>query len=322
VLFRFLRGSGTAGLAGIRPATRDGIIRPLIETDREEVRRYLKERNLCWREDSSNTSLDFARNRIRHELLPQLAREWNPAIVETLAQTAEWAQAEEAYWADHLPRLAARADRSVLLPTTLVATLPAAASRRLVRRAIELAKGDLRAVNFLHVESILALARGAEGGRVQIPGLDVCRSFTQIRLAAPMEPCSYRVPVSAPGRIPIPGTDFVLSLELIDKLETFDAEDSVYNSEMDNLDWCRMSGNLELRNWLPGDRYQPAGASGEQKIADLFQNARIPLWDRGRWPVLTDGSGIVWTRRFGPAVGRAAGPGSRVVLAVREVTPR
>jgi tRNA(Ile)-lysidine synthase len=322
VLFRFLRGAGTAGLAGIRPVTRDGIIRPLIETDREEVRHYLQARNIPWREDSSNASLDFARNRIRHQLLPQLAHDWNPSIVETLAQTADWALAEEDYWETELDLPASLPDSSVLLGVERLSSLSLAAARRLVRRAIEMAKGDLRSINFSHVEAILALARGSEGGHTQIPELDVWRSFEWIRLAPAVSATPYRLPVSVPGRLPVPGTGFVLSLELIDKSETSDIEDSVYNSEMGNLDWTRLSGNLELRNWLPGDRYQPLGASGEQKIADLFQDARIPSWDRGQWPVLMDGPEIVWALRFGPAAGRAASPGSKVLLAVKEVTAR
>src|ERR1035441_1467406 len=75
VLFRFLRGSGTAGLAGIRPVTDDGIVRPLVEIDRPEIERYLRARGIAWRNDSTNASTAFARNRIRHELLPQLTRD-------------------------------------------------------------------------------------------------------------------------------------------------------------------------------------------------------------------------------------------------------
>jgi tRNA(Ile)-lysidine synthase len=322
VLFRFLRGAGTAGLAGIRPVTRDGLIRPLIDTPREEVRRYLTRHNIPWREDSSNASLDFARNRIRHQLLPQLARDWNPAIAETLAQTADWALAEEDYWDTQLAHLAPQPDGCILLPAADLEALPLASARRLIRRAIELAKGDLRSIDFQHIESILALAAGPEGGRTQAPGLDICRSFEWIRFATPAHAPSYRLPITVPMSVPVPGTGFAVSLELIDKSETFDTGDSVYNSVMGYLDWQRLSGNLELRNWQPGDRYQPVGASGEQKIADLFQNARIPSWERGNWPVLTDRSGIVWARRFGPAVARLAGPGSDLVLAVREVTAR
>ena len=79
VLFRFLSGSGLAGLSGIAPIA-NGIIRPLIEITRAEIEQFLRSRKIQWREDSTNQDLSFARNRIRHELLPQLARDWNPNI--------------------------------------------------------------------------------------------------------------------------------------------------------------------------------------------------------------------------------------------------
>ncbi len=118
VLFRILRGSGTAGLAGIRPMTAEGLVRPLIETGREQVEEYLRARGIGWREDATNTSMRFARNRIRHGLMPQLAREWNPQIEATLAHMGEWARAEEAYWEEELERswrCAPEADGSVVL---------------------------------------------------------------------------------------------------------------------------------------------------------------------------------------------------------------
>jgi tRNA(Ile)-lysidine synthase len=85
------------------------------------------------------------------------------------------------------------------------------------------------------------------------------------------------------------------------------------------LDRDRLSGSLELRSWQPGDRYHPHGTSGEEKLKDLFQQARVPRWERTRWPVLTDDSGIVWTRRFGSAARCAAGPDTRVALRVRVI---
>src|SRR5205085_6498313 len=65
VLFRLLRGAGTAGLAGIRPVTAGGIVRPLIEIEGSEAREFLRARRIGWREDSSNADARFARNRIR-----------------------------------------------------------------------------------------------------------------------------------------------------------------------------------------------------------------------------------------------------------------
>src|SRR5581483_2814176 len=191
VLFRFLRGAGTAGLAGIRPVTSHGIVRPLLAIDRAEVLDFLHQRGIAWREDSTNRSLAFARNRIRHELLPRLTAEWNPALPQTLAQTADWALAEENYWNTEINRLAGRylvaGIDSVLIETNRLKELPLAAARRLVRRAIEGVKGDLRGIDFCHVNGIMEMASASEGhGRLQAPGLDVMRSFEWLRLARPV----------------------------------------------------------------------------------------------------------------------------------------
>ena len=327
VLFRFLRGSGTAGLAGIRPVTSEGIVRPLIEVERWEVRQFLLDRGIAYREDSTNASLQFARNRIRRELLPQIAREWNPAIGETLANTADWALAEEAWWDAEIDRLAAQhftaTDNAVVLRADALATLPLAVARRLVRRAMEVVKGDLRGIDFGHIAAVMDLARSMEGhGRLQAPGLDIFRSFEWLRFgqsgAGGFQSRNYRLALAVPGTVRVPGTNRAISLELIDKSGSSVASDWVYNSHVGCLDWQRLSGSLELRNWRPGDQYQPVGYSGREKIKTLFQQARIPLWERRHWPVVTDGPSIVWARRFGPAAGLVAERDAKVILEIRE----
>jgi tRNA(Ile)-lysidine synthetase-like protein len=88
---------------------------------------------------------------------------------------------------------------------------------------------------------------------------------------------------------------------------------------MGAIDWHRVAGPLELRNWRPGDHYQPVGTAAPEKIKTFFQEFQIPLWERRHWPVLTDGPSIVWARRFGPAIGFAAAPDCPVTLNVREM---
>ncbi len=325
VLFRFLRGAGTAGLAGIRPVTAAGIVRPLLAVDRAEVLAFLRERGIPWREDSTNVSRQFARNRIRHDLLPQLALDWNPAIGETLANTADWALAEEAYWEAELDRLAEgrmrRTGEAVVMDAEALRGLPLAAARRLVRRAMERVKGDLRGIDFDHVSAVLRLAAGSEGrGRLQAAGLDIFRSFDWLRFGRPGEAAprnrGYSFAATVPGRFEIPGPNGAILLELIEKTQTSAPSDCVYNKGAGWIDWERVSGDLELRNWRPGDQYRPVGSSTERKIKTLFQEARIPLWERWRWPVLTKGSAILWARRFGPAARYAADSGTRVALAI------
>ena len=327
VLFRFLRGSGTAGLAGIRPVTDDGIVRPLLEIDRPEIERYLQAHGIAWRDDSTNASTAFARNRIRHELLPQLARDWNPALAETLAHTADWAQAEESYWESELARLEnsylVLDPPAVLFQVSPLHTFPLAMARRFVRRAVETAKGDLRGIGFEHLAGILELASSGEGhGRIQIPGLDIFRSFNWLRIAPPaldnLDNRNYRLPLPVPGAVPLPGQRMVVHTELFENTNVTETSEDVYNGHVGCLDWNRISGPLEVRNWRPGDRYQPVGHSEAENIKVLFHQARVPLWERRRWPVVTMGEAILWSRRFGPAAGFAANPGSSPVLGIRE----
>jgi tRNA(Ile)-lysidine synthase len=327
VLFRFLRGSGTAGLAGIRPITEIGFVRPLIEIERPEIEQYLRERGIPWREDSSNQSKAFARNRIRHDLLPQLTRDWNPAITETLAHTADWAQAEESYWGDELARLAPAhlvvEPPAVLLRVDSLAALPLAVGRRLVRRALELAKGDLRGIGFEHLAGVLDLASSREGhGRLQIPGLDVFRSFEWLRIAPPaadnLEQRNYRLPLPVPGSVRLPGRNSFIHVEVAENAMQTGTLQNGYNECVACLDSDRVRGCLEVRNWRPGDQYQPVGQAAAEKIKMMFQQARVPLWERRHWPIVTSGEAILWARRFGPAAEFVAGPGTRAVLSIRE----
>jgi tRNA(Ile)-lysidine synthase len=327
VLFRFLRGSGATGLAAIRPVTPRGIVRPLIEIDRAEIVEFLSDRGIPWREDSTNATLDFARNRIRHQLLPQLAREWNPALAETLAHTADLSLAEEAYWQAEMERLAglhfSSRDGAILMSAATLAALPLAAARRLVRHAIQFAGGDRLAGSFRHVARVLALAARPQGtGRTQLPGIEIRRSFDWLCFAPAAPADGYSVCPTVPGITLVPGTDLAISLELFENPETTRFPDNVYNGEVGCLDWNRLSGPLELRNWRPGDQYQPVGIPAAKKIKTLFQQARIPVWERAQWPVLTDAKSIVWVRRFGTAAGITAGIESSRVLAVGELEVR
>jgi tRNA(Ile)-lysidine synthase len=189
-------------------------------------------------------------------------------------------------------------------------------------------KGDLRGIGFVHVEELAALAASEEGhGRIQIPGVDAMRSFEWLRLAPTAEPfCrnrNFSFEVTPPGEVRIPGTGRSVVLQFVDLPQSSGespapAAGSPYNESSGDLDGDRLAGPFMLRNWRPGDQYRPAGADEHRKIKMLFQEARIPLWERASWPVLAQGGRILWTRRFGPAADVAASPTCRRVLRVSE----
>ncbi len=298
VLFRFLRGSGTAGLAGMRATTPEGIVRPLLELRRAEIREWLAARGIAWREDSSNAERRFARNRIRLDLLPALEREWNPSLPSALVQLSELARDEEDYWAGEVRRLAdehLRVDGSIVLVSARwLAELAPAAARRLIRHAIEIAKGDLTRVEFHHVERVLDLARKRAGhGRLLLPGLDVWRSFDHMRLSS-----AAQKPLELPHVV---------------------WTEAATCADGDLLDAGRLGGALAVRTWRPGDAMMLVGHRKESKIKDLFQRERVPCWDRAVWPMVTCGGMVVWTRRFGVDARFAPDRTSTRLLRVREL---
>jgi tRNA(Ile)-lysidine synthase len=232
------------------------------------------------------------------------------------------ARDEELYWESTLPHPQPPAPSPRTLELPQLTTAPPAVARRLIRRSIQAAKGDLRQIDFNHVERILEMASSQEGhDRVQLPGLDVTRSFDWIRFSSSPAAESgqdFELTLNAPASVELPGSQTRITLQVLEKSETGQAYATVVNE----LDWQRLTPtngalpSLELRNWRPGDQYRPAGQSKHQKVKFLFQEARIPLWERGNWPIITYNGTIVWTQRFGAAAEFAASPSTRVVLRV------
>ncbi|MEO8051934.1 MAG: tRNA lysidine(34) synthetase TilS, partial [Acidobacteriota bacterium] len=329
VLFRLLRGSGLRGLAGIYPVTdggdgRPGSVRPIIDVTRAEVIEFLRERGIPWREDASNRDPRFARNRIRGALLPQLARDWNPRVGESLAQLAALAHDEERWWRSYIDDLSV----GILVPRAggiefqapVLTALPPAVSRRLVRRAIAHAKGDLRNLEYAHVERVLDLAAQAEGdGRLRLPGLDIRRSFDWVRIA----PAAWRLDLPI-TRLAIPGAYALadgccLHLEVAphgSALRPALKKDATLKAA--ELSLRRLPLVLELRGWQAGDHYRPQGHSRDLKVKEMFQMERVPSWRRSSWPIVSSRDTILWARMFGAAAEFAAGAEPGPVLRVWE----
>jgi tRNA(Ile)-lysidine synthase len=296
VLFRILRGSGLTGLAGILPVSAQGIVRPLLGVHRADVRTYLRNAAIAWREDSSNASPQFARNRIRHTLLPALQKDWNPRIVDALAHLGDVAYEEEACWAQQLAQredLLTRRSGGVEIFTPRLTGLPRALLRRLAREAIRLVKGDLRGIDYTHIEQVVELAAAQAGSaRRALPGVTLTRSFDWLLLRVP-GPRTEIPPlaVSAPGMHSWPPDNPLIQLQITAAVHGPNACDTL---------------DLELRGWRAGDQYRPQGFAHPVKLQDLFQKARVPSWRRASWPMVTSKGKILWAKEFGAAVGAAS----------------
>ena len=329
VLFRILRGTGPTGLVGIVESYGNRIFRPLLRMSREEVREWLVGGGHVWREDSSNDEVDYRRNWLRRVLLPQVREELNPQVDGALVGLAEIAGDEEAWLAGIVDEVfenlvSAEADWMVL-DCAQLGKLPVALQRRMMRRIMERVKGNLQAIDFAHVEAALRLALDGEGnGRIQIPGLDLMRSFCWLRVIRMQSlldrsPRNFRFLLEAPSSIMLPdGAGVVRS--------TLDTG-NLYN-ESKSLDWGKLcaavdhESPLELRNWRPGDFYRRSGSAHPDKVKDLFQKYRVPLWRRRTWPIIVLRDSPVWVAEFGPAEEFAARSDAQTRLCLEWVLAR
>jgi tRNA(Ile)-lysidine synthase len=263
VLAKFLRGAWTEGLSGIHPVVEfpEGrILRPLLSTTRAEVEAYLGAIGQGWREDSSNRHLTFTRNRIRHELLP-LLEGWNPRLREHLAQMAQLARDEEAWWTSEVARLGPQillhgrpvrgggreAGEGLALDVSRLAALAPALQRRLLRFAADELGAEL---DFPATEALRALALGGRAGqRLELAqGLRAERTPRELRLA--ILPVAAGTDAAAEYSVAIPGevTAFGLRLRIeVVSPASLEALDQIPSGAKAHADFEDHSARLKSR---------------------------------------------------------------------------
>lgn len=301
VLMRLLRGAGPKGLAGIPPVRTEGgltFIRPLLTISRQEIEVYCAEHKLFPRFDASNAQADYLRNRIRLELLPQLAREYNPAIGSNLAQLAAVIREEDdlleqlAREAYIRCRISAPADRSILLDGPRLLAEPPALARRVVRIAVRALLGPEFDLGLPAVTRVLEAAARTDGAHaLDLPGgLRLTVEYGTCRLESAVDEPARDTglwPVSPHGETPVPELGLVVQAEPAPPGESPGAEEIW-------LDGDRLPGPLAIRFRLPGDRIWPTGMEGSKKLQDILVDAKVPRSRRDRVPLLVAGDEVLW----------------------------
>lgn len=313
VLGKILRGAWTEGISGIHPVVtypEGPILRPLLGATRNQVETYLQMKGQSWREDPSNQDSAYTRNRLRHELLP-LLETWNPQIKAHMAQMAELARDEEAWWQRELDRIepmlllegtpvrrggrrdvGAGAGR-IAFDRTQLATLPTAVVRRILRRAA--ARMGAR-LDFAATEALRQLAiAGRAGQKLELAnGLRAERTARELRLEyANPTPGRTLGPAlgttlgatfgasegeaHAPKSVSVPGEIFAFGLHL-----------------MIESDQPRPAA--VLRVWKAGDRVRLRYSSSPKRIKEVLERMKVHGAERAGWPVLELEGQIVWMK--------------------------
>ncbi len=294
------RGTGTKGLGGIPPVRDSLIIRPLIETEREEIIGFLKQKGILWKEDSTNKSGNFLRNRVRQILIPKLLEEFDPYFVKKIIKTTEIFRDDdillEKLTIDKFNAINIKNNENkVLLDINRLKELRISLKRRIIRYALKTIHGSLRRINFDHVERILKLMESPlPHSQISLPhGIEVYKEYDCLRFARALkETISFYYEANkVPEIITIPEIGRKITLTVLD----WDQSNSpLTEKNIALIDFEKINFPLVVRNWRRGDRFQPLGTQGSKKIKDFFIDLKIPRIERKQVPLVLCGDQIAW----------------------------
>lgn len=312
-----LRGAGLEALGGMLPLSSEGLARPLLELGHDEIRLWLSGRGETWREDASNASDAYLRNRIRHRLLP-LLEELRPGACDVVVRTQEVLSRDggclRSQARDALARLLRpEPGEGLSLPLSGLMELPPAIRARTLREFVRGAGGGESALSHGATDELLGVvARGREGQgwTRRRPVVTVSRG----RLwAYGAPPSSWAAPVPSAGTLEVGGWRFLVS-----PVEAWSGGRLDVPREGVALVVGDLVPPLSVRCAEAGDRVLRREGGRPASVTGLLGRAGVPLPLRKRWPILVDGRGILWVPGVGSStlVGRA-GPGSRVLVVER-----
>ncbi len=338
VLMHLLRGAGSTGLRGMAavstfaaehaPAKHNTqrqltLLRPLLTTTRAEIDHYCRDQRLQPRHDATNTDVQYTRNRIRHELLPQLAS-FNPHIIDSLARTAAIAadehdflqQALDATW----PTLVQTAPGMISFDGSVWRMLHPALQREALRRAYQHMAG-METLSWERLEQARHIV-GRTGKRVELPGsiwlvAGYHGAFTLERsdrapkpIKAPQLP-GDEYPLTVPGSVAL-ANGWVLTIESASSLQPSGSDKWHIALNADLL-----NEPLMLRRRRPGDRMQIGKGHGHRTLQDMFVDAKIPQPLRAAWPVITTNDAIIWVPGLHAAAAYIATARTRSIVRIQ-----
>lgn len=282
VLHNLIRGTGAAGLGGIRPVhtAREGIsyVRPLLLVSRKEIEAYLREQKISWMTDSTNEETEYTRNKIRHKILPEMEK-INSGAVLHIAQAAETFCAIEEYLTEQSDMLyrayvtseenGYRISKSLFQEKELMQSY-------VVRKVLEQAAGQRKDLTSSHIEAVLALSRGRTGASVCLMGgITAWQTYGDVYIRLQKQPVR-----------PLPELEFQVF-----PWENQQIPEKTYTKW---FDYDKIKSSLEVRYRKPGDFLVVTQAGGRKKLKDYFIDCKIPREERESMALLAEGNHILW----------------------------
>ena len=303
VLMHLVRGAGIAGLRGMLPITdmhpcgpgKLRVIRPLLEVTRKETEDYCSYYNLSPCIDSTNASLDYTRNRFRHELMP-LLREYNSNVGAAIRRVTHSAADDLSFIESEVEKVWSDAvcvnPVGITINTAAVLALHPALQSHLLRRVMSETLGDLVDIEAVHIERMMEALRKPAGRRISLPrGLKFYVSYDTCLLAKDAADVCPLPAIGRGCRLKVPGVTLLpgwrVRVDIVQPGERADGFKACIDADASGID-------LTVRHRRPGDRFQPLGMSNAKKLQDFMVDAKIPSTWRDRVPLICSRDSIIW----------------------------
>jgi tRNA(Ile)-lysidine synthase len=284
------RGSGLDGFTGI-PEINGNIVRPFLKFSREEVLHFAKENNISWREDQSNTSTKYVRNKIRHKVLPVL-KEINPSLLETFSKTLENLQESKQLVADRIEAIS----KDSMQP--LEASKDANSFTINIKKIQRLSNPKaylfqlLKAYHFTEFKDIYKLLSAQSGKQVfsKTHVLLKDRDFlilSQRAAASDISQAQENTFQIAENTVEIKHPIHLTFAEVT--TTSLPTKNTIYVSK------SHLKFPLIVRKWQNGDYFYPLGMQGKKKISKYFKDEKLSLLEKNNTWLLCNNNGlIIW----------------------------
>lgn len=308
ILFHLFRGSGIKGLTGI-PAVREEIIRPLLDTGREEIEGFLGENGISYQTDKTNLTQDYSRNKIRHQIISFAQEEINKRAIEHIVGASKKLSEIDCYLDKNISSAYDTAvtyleyNNAYEINIEKLRQEDPVIQKGIIRKSLMGLSNWLKDVEALHIELILELAEKQVGKVINLPyGILAARDYHTITLK--IAPFQYKnkedskslevpgwQPLEIPGEVTIPQTNQILHIKLIKYKKSMIIP---RNGCTKWFDYDKIKNTVLIRTRQEGDYIQIDSAGSRKKIKSLFIDEKIPKEKRDLLPLLADGAHIMW----------------------------
>lgn len=307
VTHRLLRGTGFRGLAGINPKRTIesvNLISPMLCVNRNEIVEYAKQNNIQWRQDSTNDTIEFTRNKIRHLLLPKLQNQSKGNIYEVLQILCEKCGNLNILIDKQVASLRAikKTGDGITVDTGIIRKLNPLVQVEIIRQALIKAGCGLKNITQQHYEAVIDLCNKPGATKIELPNNFVAeKQLDQIRISKcknqndtlKFKNESFQATVPLSGSIEF--ESFIIESKLIN-IADCSVEDFIKtkNEFIEWFDADRINGEIAVRGRLEGDRFVPIGYESEKKVGKFITSAKPEYNKRGNILIFSDNRQIIW----------------------------